>query len=390
MTAPARTGIVMAALILVAANLRPAVSSVPAVLGDIQASLGWGAFDMGVLGAIPVVAMGAFAIFVPALAHRIGRVQAVRWSLVLLMVALGARVFADVPVILPITALLAGAAIAGISGLVPGVVREQLPGAMGRATSGWSAALLLGATIGGALTAPLAEWLGSWQLALASWALLAVAGLLAWQRAPHPAAARTPGSGFVRLSALPWRSRPAWALTAFLGLNSVVFYSAIAWLAPSYSARGWGQVAGGWLFGLFTFGQVVAALTMPVIADRLRARRAAYLASVLVTTAGLVIVGLAPDLLPPLILLSCGFGLGASFSMGLVLLSEYAIDAEASARLTAMAFFVCYLVAALGPFLTGWVLDVTGDWSVLFWVLAAVCLAQAVTVVPLRRGVVIT
>ena len=389
MTTRTRTGVVMVALIVVAANLRPAVSSVPAVLEDIEASLGWGPLEMGLLGAIPVVAMGAFAILVPALAHRIGRVQAVRWSLVVLIIALGARLFAHIPAVLPVTALLAGAAIAGISGLVPGVVREQLPGAMGGATSGWSAALLLGATVGGALTAPLAVLTGSWSIALASWSLLAVAGLIIWQLAPHPITARTPGQGFVRLSALPWRSLPAWALTAFLGLNSVVFYSAIAWLGPSYAARGWGQVAGGWLFGLFTFGQVLAALTMPVIADRLRARRAAYLASVLVTTAGLVVVGMAPDFLPPLVLLACGFGLGASFSMGLVLLSEYALDAAASARLTAMAFFVCYLVAALGPFVTGWVLELTGDWSALFWVLAVVCIAQAVTVIPLRRGVVI-
>ena len=389
MTTTTRSGLTMVALILVAANLRPAVSSVPAVLADIEASLGWGPLEMGLVGAIPVVAMGAFAIIVPALAHRIGRVQAVRWSLVLLTLALLARIFAGVPAVLPVTALLAGAAIAGVSGLVPGVVREQLAGAMGRATSGWSAALLLGATVGGALTAPLAEALGSWQLALASWALLAVAALVVWQVVPHPAAARASGAGFVRLSALPWRSRPAWALTAFLGLNSVVFYSAIAWLGPSFAARGWGQIAGGWLFGLFTFGQVLAALVMPVIADRLRARRLVYLLSVLVTTVGLVIIGSAPDLLPALVLLACGFGLGASFSMGLVLLSEYARDADASARLTAMAFFVCYLVAALGPFLTGWVLDVTGDWSALFWLLALVCVAQAATVIPLRRGVVI-
>ena len=249
--------------------------------------------------------------------------------------------------------------------------------------------MLLGATVGGALTAPLAEALGSWQLALASWALLAIAGLVVWQLAPHPASARAPGTGLISFRAMPWRSRPAWALTAFLGLNSVVFYSAIAWLGPSYAARGWGQVAGGWLFGLFTFGQVLAALVMPIVADRMRARRAAYLASVLVTTIGLLVVGVAPDVLPPLVLLACGFGLGASFSMGLVLLSEYARDAEGSARLTAMAFFVCYLVAALGPFLTGWVLDLTGNWATLFWVLAAVCLAQALTVIPLRRGVVI-
>ena len=209
MAVRARGGVIMVALVLVAANLRPAVSSVPAVLSDIQAALGWGPLEMGILGAIPVVAMGAFAIAVPALAHRIGRVQAVRWSLVLLTAALAARLFAGVPIVLPVTALLAGAAIAGISGLVPGVVREQLPDAMGRATSGWSAALLLGATVGGALTAPLAVALGSWQLALASWALLAIAGLVVWQLAPHPASARAPGTGLISFRAMPWRSRPA-------------------------------------------------------------------------------------------------------------------------------------------------------------------------------------
>jgi CP family cyanate transporter-like MFS transporter len=82
--------------------------------------------------------------------------------------------------------------------------------------------------------------------------------------------------------------------------------------------------------------------------------------------------------------------LGGGFAMGLALLSEWAADPSASARLTAMAYSVTYVVAAFGPLLAGGLLDATGSWTLVFGLLAAVCAVQLLTVRPLRRGVLIS
>jgi CP family cyanate transporter-like MFS transporter len=73
--------------------------------------------------------------------------------------------------------------------------------------------------------------------------------------------------------------------------------------------------------------------------------------------------------------------------MTLGLLSEYSKNAESAARLTAMAFFITYTIAAAGPLIAGALLDFFDSWSLVFSVLGTAALLQLLTVVPLRRGV---
>lgn len=380
----------MLGLVLVAANLRAAISSVPEVIVEIRAELGWNDIALGALTTIPVLCMGIFALAVPAVSNRFGRGRTVAIALGILVFALLMRLLGAVPGVLYVSAFLAGVGIALAAGLVPGIVREQVPGAVGRATGIWSAVLMLGAGIGGALTVPIAIWAHSWTIALAFWAIPALIALIGWIVIERPTGGHEQApSSTVRLSALPWRNKTAWALTMFLALNSVIFYSTVAWLAASYDERGWDQAAGGGLFGLFTVAMVVAAFVLPPLADRTRFRRSMYSFVVVISSAALLLIGLAPGFLPALVLIVGGIGLGGTFALGLVLLSEYCADAAGAARLTAMAFFVSYALAALGPLLTGVILQVWDSWPLVFGFLAAVGLCQLLTVLPLKRGLLI-
>ncbi|GDX32101.1 MFS transporter [Actinomycetes bacterium] len=380
----------MLALVLVAGNLRAAISSVPEVIVDIRAELGWNDVALGALTTIPVLCMGIFALAVPAVSNRFGRSRTVAMALGVLVVALVMRLAGAVPGVLYLSALLAGLGIALAAGLVPGLVREQVPGAVGKATGIWSAVLMLGAGIGGALTVPIAIWTGSWKLALAFWSIPAAVALVGWIIIERPSGGHEPAPGAtVRLRALPWRSPTAWALTMFLALNSVIFYSTVAWLAASYDERGWNQATGGGLFGLFTLSMVAAAFLLPPLADHLLFRRSLYAFVVLVGTAALLLIGLVPNFLPALVLIVGGIGLGGTFALGLVLLSEYSADAVAAARLTAMAFFVSYTLAALGPLLTGVILQLWDSWPLVYGFLAVASLGQLLAVLPLKRGLLI-
>lgn len=382
--------LVLTALVMVAVNLRIALSSVPAVVADIVDATGWSGVTVGALTTIPVLCMGAFALVVPRIARRIGRRQTVALALALLVVALTARLAATVPGVLHASVFVAGVGIALAAGLVPSIVREQVPDAVGAATGLWTAAMMTGAALGGALTVPLAAVLGSWQKALAFWAIPAAIGLVFWWLVETR---HQPGHGAVRPSVrireLPWRNRSAWALTAYLALNSIVFYTSLAWLAPSFVERGWTRIDAGWLLGLFTASQVVAALVMPHVAERSRARRLIYAASVVLVVVCLLAIAWAPTTLTALSVLVFGSALGAGFAMGLALLSEYAATGDSSARLTAMAFSVTYLAAATGPIVAGAILDSVDSWPAVFTLLAVAATAQLAMVPALRRGITI-
>ena len=380
--------LVLAALVMVAINLRMALSSIPAVLKDIQDATGWSGLTLGTLTTIPVLCMGVFALAVPRIARRIGRRQAVALALLFLVVALTARLFAEVPGVLHLSVLLAGVGIAIAGGLVPSIVREQLPDAVGAATGLWTATMLLGAAMGGSLTVPLADWFGSWQKALAFWAIPAALGLLVWWRveaAHHPA--QHVDRPLVGVRELPWRNRTAWALTIYLAMNSVVFYTSLAWLAPSFVERGWSRTGAGWLLGVFTVSEVGFALVMPHMAERSRARRTIYAMTIGFVVLPILAVAWIPNTWTWAVIFIFGAALGGGFAMGLALLAEYGATPAASARLTAMAFFVTYVTAALGPIIAGAILDAVDSWPTIYTLLAAAAAVQLATVPALGRGI---
>ena len=385
-----RPWVVLSTLVLVAINLRTLITSVPTVELEIQQTTGWSDFAIGLLTTTPVIFMGATALIVPTVAGRIGRPQTVWLALAVLTIAAGMRWWGAVPGVMALSVTLAGIGIALAAGLVPGIVREQLPHAMGRSTGAWTATMFAGATIGAALTVPIASALGSWQAGLAFWAVPALIAFIVW------AIVERPLQGFggtvaarVKLSSLPWRSGVAWALTAYMAINSLVFYGAIAWIAPSLDERGYTAAESGWLFGLSAASQIVGGLILPPLTQRMPGRRIIWTITILITCTSLVIFALYPLFVTPLILVLFGMSNSGGFAISLGMLSEFVPDAAASARLTAMAFTVTYLVAALGPAVTGAILQVTNSWMLVFLVLAALALAQLPAIIPLRKGTVI-
>ena len=378
---------VLTAVALVAVNLRPVLSSLPTLASDVVETTGWSSATIGVLTTIPILCMGLFALTVPALAMRFGRKNLVILALVALSTATLLRAIEAVPGLLFLSAFLAGVSIAFATGLIPGIVREQLPNSLGRATTTWAAALMGGAALGGALTVPIAQWLGSWSLALAFWTIPALLALAAWSYTERDSPAHDRPIEIVRIRELPWGNKIAWALALNMTLSGIIYYTLLAWIAPSYESRGWTQENAGWLFGLFTASQVLAALVLTGLAVRIRHRRALFTFAISATSVALLAIAWLPDFLPWLMLLILGFFVSGVFAMILGLLSEYSKDAARAARLTAMVFFLAYTVAAAGPLIAGALLDFFGSWSLVFTILGVTALVQLLTVLPLRRGV---
>jgi CP family cyanate transporter-like MFS transporter len=96
-----------------------------------------------------------------------------------------------------------------------------------------------------------------------------------------------------------------------------------------------------------------------------------------------------PGFLTVVVLFLFGFTNAGGFTIGLSMLSEFSPDAPSAARLTAMAFAVTYLLAAIGPTLAGALLDAAGSWSLVYVVLAVIGLLQIPALLPLRTGTVI-
>src|SRR4051794_14386241 len=173
------TVLLVAAIVAVALNQRPAVVAVAPVLGDLRSDTGLSSTLAGLLTTLPVLCFGAFAPAAPRLARRIGLETAVALSLVLLAAGIALRLLPPLALLFA-GSVVAGAAIAVANVLLPAYVKREFrrPGAvMGL----YSASLNVGAGAGAAATVPLAAALGvDWRTALGLWLVLALAALVLW------------------------------------------------------------------------------------------------------------------------------------------------------------------------------------------------------------------
>ena len=84
-------------LVLVALNLRPALSSISPLLGEVSASLHLSAAAAGLLTTLPVLCLGLFAPFAPRLARRFGAERVILGILLLLAIGIVLRSLFAVP-----------------------------------------------------------------------------------------------------------------------------------------------------------------------------------------------------------------------------------------------------------------------------------------------------
>jgi MFS transporter, CP family, cyanate transporter len=372
----------------VALNLRPAITAIPPVLDTIQTALGLSAAAAGLLTALPVVCMGAFAPAGAALGRRVGREAAVSCALVLVAAGTLARGLGASVVPLYGGTLVAGIGIAMGGALLPGVVKDWFPARAGAVTGVYTAGLVAGAMVAAAATVPLMEALGlDWPAGLAVWGLLAAAALAAWAPLTRRRRAGTagPAQGPLRL---PWRSGVAWRVTLYMGSQSLLYYAALTWLSPLYLAAGWSASRAGLLLGLFSLTQIFSALAVPALADRGGDHRPWLALCVGTVTLMLAAFGLAPTAAPWLWAALLGLGVGGMFALALALLVNVTSTPAAAARLSGMALLVGYLLAATGPVLAGALHDAAGSYRVPFLALAGIgvaTLAVGVSVRPTDR-----
>jgi CP family cyanate transporter-like MFS transporter len=392
--APVRAPLLLLAIFLVALNLRAALASMPPLIHTIQHDLAISSSLAGLLTTLPVLCMGIFAPLSQRLAHAIGREATVAVALGCVLSGLLLRLGGAVLPLLLLSALLAGIGIALCGTVLPGIVKEFFAGRPGLVTGFYLLAMMLGATAASALAVPLADALGSWQRSSASWAVLAVLGLAVWlpvlravnDRDDPQQLSAAPARAGSASPPLPWRSRTAWLLAAYLALQSCGFYSQLAWIPPSYEDRGWSARDAGLLLALWSIVQLVSGLLGPALADRMDDRRPIVAAAVCLNLAGVLGVATAPDAAPILWVALMGLGQGGGFALGLVKLIDYAPSPAASARLSAMVFLFSYSTASLGPLVFGALHDAAGGFTLPYALLAGLCVVQLVLTPRLRPG----
>jgi CP family cyanate transporter-like MFS transporter len=387
----APAGAMIAVLGLIGFNLRASFGAIPPLLGQIEHTVPLSSFAQGLLTALPVAVMGLLAPPAQRLAARIGPERATGAALGLLSAAELMRLGGADPLVLFASTVLAGAGMGGVTTLMPGLVGHYVPRRPGLATGVYSTTMATGSAVAAWIAVPVAASLGAWQRSLASWGVCAALTTICWflllrHRARGSDRAAPPVISAPGAHRLPWRSGTAWLLTGFVSLQTLMGYSGIAWISPTYRRLGWSAQSAGSLLSLFFAVQILTMLVLPALTDRSRDRRGLLAIATLSTSCGWALLALAPRECAVLAIVTLGAGVGGGFSLGLVLLVDSTDNRIDAARLAAMVFLVSYLVASLGPLLVGALNQLTGSSVAGFLALLSISLVDAALGLAMRPG----
>ena len=362
-----RPWLLLLGLVLVALNLRPALSSMAPLLSQVCDSLGLTASQAGLLTTLPVLCLGLFAPLAPLLARRFGSERVILGILLVLAAGIAVRsAFGSTGVF--VGSIMAGASIGVIGVLLPGIVKRDFPKHAGTLTGVYTMALCLGAAMAAGATVPLSERLGdSWSLGLGFWLIPALLAALIWL----PQAREGHGAHHVayRVRGL-LRDPLAWQVTLYMGLQSSLAYIVFGWLPSILIGRGLSPTQAGLVLSGSVIVQLISSLSAPWLATRGKDQRLAIVIVMLMALAGLFGCLYAPldGLWGWAIVL--GLGQGGTFALALTLIVLRSKDAHVAANLSSMAQGIGYTLASMGPFAVGLVHDLTGGWSAVGWIFA--------------------
>ncbi|MGC7098378.1 CynX/NimT family MFS transporter [Amycolatopsis lurida] len=347
---------VLTGLVLLTLNLRAAITGVPPVLSEVQAGAGLTGFEASVLTTLPMLCLGVFSALAPVLARRAGTGTAIAGALVVIVLGALLRVV-PLPMALFAGTVLAGAGIATGNVLVPAVIKRAFPGRVGPLTG--LAMMLM--SVSGAAAAGLAvplEHLGGWRLALVVWTVPALIAAVVWGplRLPAAPAENTTDRGSLLRSPL------AWAVTIFMGMASLMFYTLTSWLPGLMRDNGFSPATAGMMNALIVIVGIPLGFAVPVLAARLRDQRPLVVAVVAAMALGLGGLLLAPKV-GWIWVAIFGLATGSAFPLAYTLLNLRSPTAAVTARLSGMAQSGGYLIAGLGPLTFGVLHTVTGGWG---------------------------
>jgi CP family cyanate transporter-like MFS transporter len=354
------TALMLAGVLLLALNVRPAVVSVGTVLNPLQHSLPMPDWELALLTAMPLIAYAVFSALATTAARIFGIHRVTLLSLLAIAIGQFARALADDSWVFLFLSALALAGTATAATLLPSLVRLHFPNRTGAATALTGTALGVGTVLALALTPGISHSEGGWRTGVAVWGVLAVIAAVPWLRlVGHDRTHRRTGPDLSAFRTL--RTPLGWSLTLFFGIQALQAYTVFAWFPSLWDHYGYTPGEAALLVALAAAVAVPVSLWLPAAAIRRRDPRPAVYAVVACYPVGFLGVYLHPHGAALLSALLIGVGM-VGLPMALVLVALRSRTAGGTAALAGSTQPMGYLIAALGPFGLGLLHLHTNGW----------------------------
>lgn len=355
--------IMLIGIMFIAANLRAPITSVGPVITEIAGGMNLNHVFVGLLVAIPLMSFAFLSAFAPKVARKIGLERLLLYSLLMLAFGLFIRSTGNVFFLFTGAALI-GAAITVGNVLMPAFIKREFPAQIGIVTGVYLVSMNLTSALAAGYSIRIGEASGlGWQGAIGIWAVLAILGAAVWL----PQVRRKPVSsveGEFNSKIGLWKSRLAWNIAIFMGLQSLLFYCLAAWLPSILQTWGMSADRSGWMLSYIQMAQLPIMLIGPILAGRMKDQTPLVWITFILLLIGLggVVFGKTSYIIISAIFI--GVSLGLAFTLATMFFVLRTKQTSESAELSGMSQTVGYIIAAGGPPLFGALFSLTKSWYV--------------------------
>jgi len=384
--------LVLCAMVLLATNMRAPIVALGSIAPVVKDALDISEFQIGWLGAVPMLSFAVGALISPTIGKRFGLENTLIAMIGLLTVGMIIRTAIPTWSGFLIGTLLLTLAIGFANTLAAPVIKQRTPQHIPLITGLFSLTMTTAAGIVAGVVLPLSEQVG-WQWALGGWTILGVFAFVIWlflrvrlgssnHQAVIPAAL---GSSDISM----WRTTFAWQIAIFMGLQSLLFYTVASFLPSIWVSKGLSAVSAGQMGSVFQFMAPVSILSLTWLVNRGRPIQALAVFAAVLNVIGILGVSYLSTDLAWLWSGMMGMGCSAIFTLSMMLFSMRTYTTNQASELSGMAQAVGYVIAFFGPLGTGWLHEMTGSWSMPLFIMLILMIINVVIAWLVSRPVMV-
>lgn len=367
------------AIILIAFNLRPAITSIGPLIGTIRDDVGFSNWSVALLTSLPLIAFAMVSPIAPKLSNRLTNELTLVIGLFILIIGISLRSISMMSFLFFGTFCI-GFGIAICNVLLPSVIKDKFPHKVAIMTSLYTTSMSIFATTASGVSIPLADGLQlGWQFSLFVWVTPAIAGLIIWliivMKNNKQSNDRIRYFEREKSSGI-WKAPLAWQVALFMGFQSFIFYVTISWLPEILIGYDMKKTSAGLMLSYFQLIGIPISFMIPMLATKMKSQRPLVLIANLLYIIGIILL-LTNQSFITIVIATTFLGISSSsnFALALTFLSIRAKNAKDAAELSGMAQSIGYCVAATGPIIIGFIFDLTNNWTIPLLLLIGITIA---------------
>ncbi|ERJ58135.1 CynX/NimT family MFS transporter [Sphingobacterium paucimobilis] len=363
----------IAVIILIGGGLRAPITAVSPVLTEIIAALQLNNIEGSLLTSIPLIVFASCSVLVSKIAVRFNIHYSLIFSLILLLAGLYVRVYGNMATLF-IGSFLIGLGICIGNVTTPAYIKTFFPDRIGVMTGIFSVGMNFIAALASGLSIGIGEWsemgwrgsLGIWMF----WVLLALLAVVI--EAFLGSKNKTEKVHVVRESPQNFnvfRSRQAWYISIFMGIQSLVYYCLVALLPVVLIDYGMAKEQTGIVLLIIQLAMLPVLFISPIIATRLKDQKWMIYGVGVLMFGGITMLMLLKSQFVYTAAVMIGISSGLAFSLSILFFSLKSKTMEGTIKISGKAQSVGYLIAAFGPPIFGLLHDWDVSWQSSFYFL---------------------